>query len=197
MNKKNLRIAEELIEAAANLIFADNDYIYDPEHKKHPSGGYHKTEKGWSKAEEKKEKSTSTKNDEMDSREKRLDKLSNGNVYDRISVSYALAAHPSTLDKLSKDKDDGVRLNVAGNPRTSPKTLDKLSKDKEWDVRINVAENPNTSPKTLDKMADDKDYRVQLAVINNKNTSKDTLKKLSKHKSLSTRLLAIEKLSNI
>ena len=50
---KNLRIAEELIEAAKDLIFADNDYIYDPDHKKHPSGGYHKTEKGWSKVEEK------------------------------------------------------------------------------------------------------------------------------------------------
>lgn len=56
---KNLRIAEELIEAAKDLIFADNDYIYDPDHKKHPSGGYHKTEKGWSKVEEKKEKTTS------------------------------------------------------------------------------------------------------------------------------------------
>ncbi len=28
---------------------AKGDYIYDPQHKKHPSGGYHKTEKGWSK----------------------------------------------------------------------------------------------------------------------------------------------------
>ena len=197
MNMKNLRIAEELIEAAKDLMFAANEYIYDPDHKKHPSGGYHKTEKGWSKIEEKKEKSTSSPKVEMNSKQIKLDKLSNGNIYDRNSVSYNLETHPSTLDKLSKDKDEGIRLNVAGNPRTSPKTLDKLSKDKELSVRLNVAQNHNTSSKTLDNMADDKDYRVQLSVINNQNTSKDTLKKLSKNKSLSISLPAKEKLSNI
>lgn len=28
----------------------DYQYIYDPDHKKHPGGGYQKTDKGWSKA---------------------------------------------------------------------------------------------------------------------------------------------------
>mgnify|MGYP007037139444 CR=1 FL=1 len=42
MNKKTLRIAEELVKTAEDLIFADSDYIYDPDHKKHPGGGYHK-----------------------------------------------------------------------------------------------------------------------------------------------------------
>lgn len=37
------------------LKFADGDfdYIYDPEHKKHPGGGWYKTEKGWSKGQKK------------------------------------------------------------------------------------------------------------------------------------------------
>ncbi len=40
----------------SNIIAKDSDYIYDPDHKKHPSGGYHKTERGWSRIEEKKDK---------------------------------------------------------------------------------------------------------------------------------------------
>ena len=61
MNKKTLRIAEEILKAAEDLIFADSDYIYDPDHKKKPGGSYHKTEKGWSKKEEKKEKKLTKK----------------------------------------------------------------------------------------------------------------------------------------
>ena len=40
----------------SNIIAKDSDYIYNPDHKKHPSGGYHKTERGWSRIEEKKDK---------------------------------------------------------------------------------------------------------------------------------------------
>ena len=32
----------------AGNIFADYDYIYDPQHEKNPGGGYQRTEKGWS-----------------------------------------------------------------------------------------------------------------------------------------------------
>jgi hypothetical protein len=44
MENVNIRIARELNKIARELV-ADKDYkyIYDPEHKKHPSGGYVKT----------------------------------------------------------------------------------------------------------------------------------------------------------
>ena len=116
MNKKYLRIAEELVKTAEDLIFADSDYIYDPDHKKHPGGGYHKTEKGWSKIEEKKEKSTSSPKIEMTDEQKKLDEMAN-----------------------SKDLD--VREAVAKNPNTSPKTLDKLSNDDEFIVKFRVINN--------------------------------------------------------
>ncbi len=34
-------------------IMASYDYVYDPEHKKNPGSGFTKTEKGWSKADQK------------------------------------------------------------------------------------------------------------------------------------------------
>lgn len=52
--KDNIRLAKELI-GVAKVLVSDADYIYDPEHKKHPGGGYHKTESGWSKSEQKQE----------------------------------------------------------------------------------------------------------------------------------------------
>ena len=50
----NVKLAKRLLKIAKALV-ADSDYIYDPEHKKHPGGGYHKTENGWSKSEQKQE----------------------------------------------------------------------------------------------------------------------------------------------
>lgn len=52
-------IASELIKIAKELLAA-SDYIYDPEQKKHPSVGYVKTEKGWTK-NKKEQKSESKK----------------------------------------------------------------------------------------------------------------------------------------
>lgn len=48
-----LKIAQELLRVAETLIAGDYHYIYDPDHKKHPGGGYQKTEKGWQKGKEK------------------------------------------------------------------------------------------------------------------------------------------------
>lgn len=43
-----IRIATKI----TKMICADDaTYIYDPDHEKKPSGGYHKTEKGWSKVD--------------------------------------------------------------------------------------------------------------------------------------------------
>lgn len=57
-----IKMAKELNKMAKVLI-ADKDYhyIYDPEHKKHPGGGYVKTEKGWQKGKQQKEKNSVVK----------------------------------------------------------------------------------------------------------------------------------------
>lgn len=45
---KNKRLADKIFRIA-NVILADKtEYIYDPDHKKRPGGGYVKTERGWS-----------------------------------------------------------------------------------------------------------------------------------------------------
>ena len=50
-----LKTASDLLRLA-EILTADNyKYIYDPEHKKHPGGGYEKTEKGWQKGKQEKE----------------------------------------------------------------------------------------------------------------------------------------------
>ncbi len=147
-----LRIAEELVKIAEDLVFADSNYIYDPDHKKHPGGGYHKTEKGWSKLKE-----------EMDNRKTRMtnqqiqldDKSKSDNVYVRKSVANNSLTSRETLDRLSKDKHGDVRKNVALNKNTSQKTLDRLSKDTDWGVRMGVARNPRTSESTLSKLVND------------------------------------------
>lgn len=36
---------------ATDIITAESDYVYDPEHKKNPGGGYQKTDKGWTKSD--------------------------------------------------------------------------------------------------------------------------------------------------
>ena len=95
MNKKTLRIAEEILRTAEDLIFADSDYIYDPDHKKHPGGDYHKTEKGWSKVEKKKEKSTSSPKIEMTDEQKKLDEMANSeNLF--VVIEY-VAKNPNIL----------------------------------------------------------------------------------------------------
>jgi hypothetical protein len=184
MNKKTLRIAEEILKAAENLIFADDvTYIYDPDHKKHPGGGYHKTEKGWSKVEENKDKPKEQY--EID-----WDKAKNKNTT------------PNELDELAKSKHSFVRMDVANNPNTSSQTLallsdetenmnvlygvarhnntttdilEKLSNHPNNDVRKWVAFNPNTSPKTLEKLSQDKNIDVKLMIARNKNTPEKVL----------------------
>ena len=183
MNKKTLRIAEEILRTAEDLIFADSDYIYDPDHNKKPSGGYHKTEKGWSKKEEKKDKSTSSSKVEMTDEQKKLDEMANNENYGiRKNVAKNPNTSPETLDKLSNDEYYEVRVNVAEHPNTSPKTLDKLSNDEYWDVRVNVASNPSTSPQTLEKFlsGDDVSWTIE-NIVENPSTPDSLLKKIAKN----------------
>jgi hypothetical protein len=39
--------------------------------------------------------------------------------------------------------------------------LEKLSKDNDWNVRLNVAENPNCSVEILDGLGRDEDFSVR------------------------------------
>lgn len=50
--KKSEDNKSSVIASVVRRIMSSYDYVYDPEHKKNPGSGYHKTEKGWSRAEE-------------------------------------------------------------------------------------------------------------------------------------------------
>jgi len=56
--KENIKLAKKLVKVAKSLVSADYEYIYDPDHKNHPGGGYIKTEKGWAKGDNGEEKDT-------------------------------------------------------------------------------------------------------------------------------------------
>ena len=168
---KYIKVAEKVLKATKDLMFADNDYIYDPEHKKHPSGGYHKTEKGWSKVEEKKEKPK-----------------------EQYEIDWDKARNKSTssaeLDELAKSPHSFVRMDVANNPNTSSKTLALLSNETEnMNVLYGVARHNNTPTDILDKLSNHPNNDVRKWVAFNKNTSPATLEKLSKDKYWEVKLM--------
>ena len=187
------RIAEELVRIAKQLL-ADSDYIYDPEHKKKPSGGYHKTEKGWSKLEQKKEKPVKPVNktvnvEEHDSRIKQLNEydqrkqkefdLDKGLMLKRLIQPSNPATWQNRLEKLSQSRDWQVRQCVAGNPSTPEEALDKLSNDQYWRVRATVAQNPYASDETVEKLSNDTNEWVRSQVARTTMSTK-ILNKLSK-----------------
>lgn len=44
--KENIKLAKRLVTIARVIVGASADYIYDPEHKKHPGGRLSKDRKG-------------------------------------------------------------------------------------------------------------------------------------------------------
>lgn len=140
---------------AENIVLADSDYIYDPDHKKKPGGGYHKTEKGWSKKEEKKETNSTQNHTKLS---KPVEEM---NYDEKASLVYNYK--PTDADTLDKIVDNSPWSN-------------------QWMLRLNVAKHPNTSADTLDKLADDENDMVRIEVLNHKNTSKKTIRKLKKDK---------------
>ena len=190
MNNKYLKIAEEILKAVEDLIFADSDYIYDPEHKKHPSGGYHKTEKGWSKVEEKKDKSISSPKVEMTVEQKKLDeyvtkeineyKPDSKGTYSINEKLWNIAKNPethlSTLWKLSDYPRIYIRESVAGNENCSIELLEKLSNDESGNVVGYVARNPKTPAYILEKISNDVGYEDTIA--RHQNATPELLHKL-------------------
>lgn len=196
MNKKTLRIAEELVKTAEDLIFADDyEYIYDPDHKKNPGGGYIQTESGWSKGKKDDEEETSSPKDEANNEQKQLENKTNNKkeqinkkIEETVSkipeekikeIAKDKEAPSPILEFLSKSKNPKIRELIAGNKSTPTGVLDKLSKDTDKYVRYSVAKNENTPVETLEKLSKDEDEEVKFGVSLNKNASSKALDNLS------------------
>ena len=130
------KIAKDLVRIAKEIISDDYEYIYDPQHKKRPGGGYVKTDKGWSKGfQQKEEKSPVKKVNEEDIKNELRKKVEGMDWKQRKDMALSKEADSRVLDILADDKDEWVRKGVAYNKNTSTETLDKLSNDKDYDVR--------------------------------------------------------------
>ena len=205
---ERLKVAKEILKVAADLMFADNDYIYDPDHKKHPGGGYHKTEKGWSKLDEKNDESNGRKKEtvvnpypasnafdtaRVTTNPKQLEKLSK---HEHFRIRENVANNPNTPEKvlrnLGSDEAFQVRAQIAGNPKTPEDVLEKLSNEKESYILGNLSRNPSATPKILknvaintkesyilDDLSKHSDMQVRMEVAHNPNTSTETLAKLA------------------
>lgn len=161
-------VARKLILLAKQLISGDSKYIYDPEHKKKPGGGYVKTERGWTL---KKENTTKQESLSVKTKKKKPD-------YQKHKAASDPETDVKTLELLSKDENSRVRARVAHNPNTPKKILEVLSQDKKRIVRAAVARNKNTSIKLLKILSDDKSFLVKREVANNPNTPMGDLKKI-------------------
>ena len=118
---------------------------------------------------------------------KELHKL---NLDERENIAFK-TNNSFTLQILSNDERESVRVNVARNPNTPVQTLQKLSNDKNepfymWkpydkfvSVAGMVAQNPNTPKHILQKLSKNKYTNVRENVASNPNTPKHILQKLS------------------
>jgi len=69
---------------------------------------------------------------------------------------------PAELEKLTEDKNEDVRLEVACNTNTPVSLLEKLAEDKESYVRYGVGKNVNIPVALLEKLAEeDPTFRVE------------------------------------
>ena len=135
-----VKLAKRLLTIAKCLI-ADSNYIYDPEHKKHPGGGYHKTENGWSK------------------REKREKKPSNQSAPRTYADEKTKSLHKQFKQDYGKNyQSDSDWASTLSNPKMHPNDLHQFAKE-VCDSSIDIADlsesanaivnNPNTSDETL------------------------------------------------
>ncbi len=92
------------------------------------------------------------------------------------------------LQRLTKDRNGGVRRKPANNPSMLPSLIQILSSISHASVLQRVAENPNTPPKILQGLAKNRNKYVRLAVARNSNTPIDTLRHLAEDKNRDARL---------
>ena len=98
------------------------------------------------------------------------------------------------LEKLAKDEDREVRLEVARNENTPIHILEKLAEDENDEVRSWVAYNKNNSVCALEKLAQDKSAGVRYQVANNPHTNSKIIKLLFEDRSYSINNKTIEEM---
>lgn len=164
-------VANKINKLAGDLVVANEDYVYDPNHTKkpHDGGNWHKTEKGWSRKERK------TKGSELTPEQQKLIKLSSSeDPDDREKAAGDPNLPVEKLVELSKDKSFWVQEKAAENPNLPADRLNDLSKHEFWGVRYGVASNPNTPYTILRKMAQkDKDRSVKEKAESKLSSKKD------------------------
>lgn len=94
-------------------------------------------------------------------------------------LNYIKRLPDATLDRLSTDKYETVRADVAEHPCASAGTLSRLARDEKDSVRGYVTRNPNTDSATLDRLAHDKNPWVRAGVAGNPNARSQTLMTLA------------------
>lgn len=198
-----MKISSGKLNRIAKRLLAEKTYIYDPDKKRRPGGGYRETEKGWviDTPSKKKapSKSKSTKPSKSVSRSvtslplKQQQSLARGSKTDvktlislasskdyriRATVAKNLNTPQGVLNKLAEDEHYITRNQVAKNPGAGSDALTKLAADKTVSVRVSVATNYNAPSSLLDKLAIDKASTVRNRVAENINTSSKTLVKI-------------------
>lgn len=101
-------------------------------------------------------------------------------LYLSIRKDEDIEAQAKKLERLSKHKDEEVRVKVAINPYTPERILGKLSKDESARVRTCVASNIMTPKEVLVRLSKDTWFKVRAEVAFNKRTPVKTLIKLSR-----------------
>lgn len=129
VSKEAVRIAKMVLADSVN-----DEYIYDPEHKQKPGGGYRKTEKGWTKTEEGKSEQT--------------------NPGEKPKTENAPGNQDQTPKPLSKKEEYSKVQEIASNPNTDPKLLSKLAESDDDDTLIKLAQNPASNEEVLLKVLD-------------------------------------------
>lgn len=159
-----LKIASELLKVAETLTAgSDYHYIYDPEHKKHPGGGYQKTEKGWQKGKE--QKSENGNGGITDEVKTICQDIKNGycwtgNYYldDSTIDSIKDKKLPDGLLKTIMTEFEGGRSGLLNRQDVTPELIDDMARSStDYDETVAILKNPKTKYKTI------KFYRDQLA----------------------------------
>ena len=83
--------------------------------------------------------------------------------------------------------DFGERNFLAKNPLTDERTLNKLSFDPNQTIRLNVARNANTGPGALKRLAREDNYYIKLAVIDNPNTCSEVISSFASDRNMAIR----------
>lgn len=184
MENKDLKIAKELLKVAKELI-ADKDYqyIYDPDHKKHPGGGYEKTEKGWQKgkqdkAEQKSKESTPAKKSKWKAKVQGLSEKAKSKMAQDTNCPSKI------LDELVEkaDANDDIIYNLLNNKKLSTgNVFDIANKYNQEDTCYVANEIVNHKSMGRDDLVElfenNSNLDIQAAICGSKKTPSSFLKK--------------------